>query len=279
VHKGDPIVEFDRTSLLDEAREAEAKISDLTHQMEERQAKARSDAAKRTSLIKEAEADHAKARIQLRKGPVLSDIERRKNEVTAEAADARVASLNKSHKLHELEEEAAVKVMERKLERQRVALERIKRNLERLEIKAPQDGMIALESIWRSGSMGPPQEGDQMFPGQPVLRIFDPTSMIVEVMVNEPDIGALNNATRAKLYLDAYPSAVFDASLESASPVATSGLDSPVRTFSARFRVEQQDPRLLPDLSASVELRIQPQVPPQVPPNVSVNVLPKGVTP
>ncbi|MFN7921486.1 MAG: efflux RND transporter periplasmic adaptor subunit [Bryobacteraceae bacterium] len=256
VKEGDRIVEFDRTAILDEAREAQAKLDDTRHQMEERKAKALSDSAKRIALVREAEADLAKAEIQIRKGPVIADIDRRKNEVKAVSAKARVDSLKKSHELHEVEEAAAVKVFERKLERQKYALERIRRNLERLAIPAPQDGMIALENTWRSGSMGPSQEGDQVWPGQPVLRIFDPSSMIVDVMINEPDIAALAGSMRAKVYLDAYPDSVFEAVLESASPVATAGLDSPVRTFSARFRIVQQDPRLLPDLSAALEIEL-----------------------
>jgi hypothetical protein len=36
--------------------------------------------------------------------------------------------------------------------------------------------------------------------------------------------------------------------------VASSALGSPIKTFTARFRLEQSDPHLLPDLSAAVVL-------------------------
>lgn len=254
VKEGDLIIEFDQTALRDEARDTTARITDMEHQLAERKAKAKSDSAKRLSDIKEAEADLAKAEIKIRKGPVLADIERRKNQVSAESAKARVASLQRSNQFHELEEKAAIGVIEKKLERLHVSLDRINRNLTKLEIKAPQQGMIAVESVWRNGSMGQPQEGDMMWPGQPLVRIFDPTEMIIDVQVGEPDVAILRGATRAKVYLDAYPDTVFDATLESSSPVAAAGLDSPLRTFTARFRIEQQDARLLPDLSASLEI-------------------------
>lgn len=256
VHEGDVIVEFDQTSLLDEARDTKAKITDMQHQLAERIAKAKSDSAQRLSSISEAQADMAKAEIQIRKGPVLSDIDRRKNTVTAASAKARVESLNKSNRLHEVEEKAAIGVIDRKLDRLKVALERVNRNLDRLAIKAPQEGMIAVENVWRNGSMGQPQEGDQMFPGQPLVRIFDPSEMIIDVQVGEPDVAILAGMAKAKVYLDAYPDVVFDAILESSSPVAAAGLDSPVRTFTTRFRIQQQDPRLLPDLSASLEISL-----------------------
>ncbi len=258
VSKGDLLVEFDRTSLLDEERDAKALLSDLSHQLEERRAQVKSEAAKRLSLLREAEADLEKAELQLRKGPVLSEIDRLKNEAKADSAKQRVDSLKKSAELRDRSEAASVKVLELKRDRQQVTLERIESNLDRLVIKAPQDGMVALENTWRQGSMGPSQEGDQVWPGLPVLRIFNPSTMIVNTTIDEPDFASVSKATRARVFLDAYPGVVFDATLQSASPVATAGIDSPVRTFTAIFRVEQQSPQLLPDLSAALEIKVAP---------------------
>jgi hypothetical protein len=255
VREGDVLVEFDRTALLDQEIEAKAKLSELGHQLEEKQAQNRSETAKRQSQLKEAEADLRKAELQLRKGPILSDIDRQKNEAKAGSARARVESLQKSDAARLKAEAASVEVLRLKLQRQQVMLERIQSNLERLVIRAPQDGMAALENIWRSGSMGPPQEGDQVWPGQPLVRVFDPSRMVVETTISEADFRYLGGAARGKVYLDAYPDSSFDAELETSSLVATSGVDSPVRSFYTRFRVVQQDARLLPDLSASIEIQ------------------------
>lgn len=273
VKTGDILVEFDRTALLDEEREAVAKLAETQSQLDEKRAQISNDAAKRASLIKEAEADLGKALIQLKKGPILSEIDRLKNESKAKSSRARLDSLKNSDGYRRKAEAAAVRILELKLERQQVTIERIRSNMNRLIVKSPQEGMVALENIWKSGSMGPPQEGDQLWPGQPVLRVFDPARMIVDALVNEPDIASVNKLTKARLYLDAYPGAVFDAELESASPVATAGLESPVRTFSARFRVLGNDARLLPDLSAALEV-------PRVARLTSTSALPvKDVTP
>ena len=257
VSKGDLLVEFDRTAILDEERDAKAKIEDFSHQLEEKKALVKTDSAKRFAQIKEAQADLDKSEIQLRKGEVLSEIDRLKNGKKAVNARLRVASLKKSDEHHRKSDEAAVKILELKTTRLQVALERIQTNLKRLQILAPQDGMVALENTWRNGSMGPSQEGDQVWPGLPILRIFNPSKMVVSTTINEPDIPSVKKDTRARLYLDAYPNAVFDARLESASPVATAGMDSPVRTFTAVFRIEQQNPLLLPDLSAALEIERQ----------------------
>jgi multidrug resistance efflux pump len=271
VAKGDTLIEFDRTSVLDDERDAKAKLDDYSHQLDDKRAAVKSDAAKREAAIGDAEADLAKAQLELRKGPILSDIDRLKNEAKAMYSKQRVESLKKADQFRRTSETAAVRVLELKLGRQQVVLERTESNLDKLQIKALQDGMIALENTWHNGSMGPSREGDQVWPGVPLMRIFNPAKMVVEATVNEPDVAALTKSVQARLYLDAYPGVTFQARLQSASPVATAGVDSPVRTFGALFAIDQQDPRLLPDLSAALEIDLAPVT---APPSVERTAVP-----
>ena len=138
---------------------------------------------------------------------------------------------------------------------QHTGLNSLRSNADKLTVRAPLSGMAALLNVWRNGSMGPFQDGDQAWPGQGMIKLFDPTDMVVITLINEPDGAVLaRGGAHAKIRLDAYPGVVFDAHFESASPVASAGLDSPIKYFSARFRIDQRDPRLLPDLSAAVEI-------------------------
>ncbi|MEI9973438.1 MAG: hypothetical protein WDO73_16175 [Ignavibacteriota bacterium] len=60
------------------------------------------------------------------------------------------------------------------------------------------------------------------------------------------------------MYLDAYPDLALPAHLEFASPVASSALMSPIKTFTAVFRIDRGDSRLLPDLSAALVVDPKP---------------------
>ena len=252
VEKGAVLAQFDSTEQLDAARRAQAQVDDLSHQVEQKRAENEAAAAQRRLELRQAEAALEEARIQLRKGPLLSEIDRLKSETQAAAAEQHVASLKRSSGRRDEAEAAALRVLELQRERQSVALERAQNNLSKLSVQAPLGGMAALETMWQNGTMGFAQEGDQIFPGRVLLRIFDRTEMEVEARVAEPDGGKILPGTRAKVFLDAYPGAEFTAVLESASPVAASALGSPVKTFLARFRILETDPRLLPDLSAAV---------------------------
>jgi multidrug resistance efflux pump len=114
--------------------------------------------------------------------------------------------------------------------------------------------MVAHQNVYRGNSMGHAQEGDQLYRGQALVSIFDPSSMLVRCSVGEPDGAALTPGTRAKVYFDAYPDLSLPAHFESASPMASSALGSPVKTFSAVFKLDKTDPRLMPDLSAAIVL-------------------------
>jgi HlyD family secretion protein len=256
VKEGDLIAAFDPTQQMDSARDAQAKFDDLSHQVDQKRAQNNADAAKRDSDLKQAEADLAKAQIELKKGPLLSEIDRLKNEEKAGIAAAHVDSLKKSNALHDRADGAAVRILELQRDRQKVTLERTRNNINLMTIKASIAGMVAHQNVFRANTLGHPQEGDQLYRGQALLSIFDPTEMSVVCSVGEPDGIALERGTRATVRLDAYPDLVLPAHLEFASPVASSALGSPIKNFTAVFHLDKSDPHLLPDLSAAVVIPV-----------------------
>lgn len=256
VKEGDLIATLDATQQMDAARDAQAKFEDLGHQAEQKAAENRANAERRTSDLRQAEADLAKAGLELQKGLTLNEIDRLKNEAMAEGARTHLASLKKSHALRDRVEAAALRILELQRDRQRIAMERAKGNIEKMEIHAPLAGMVVHETIRRGNSWGRVQEGDQIYRGYALVTIFEPSEMQVRCSVNEPDILALLSGSAASVYLDAYPGLAFPAHFLLANPVAASGLGTPIKFFVAVFHIDKSDPHLLPDLSAAVVLTL-----------------------
>jgi HlyD family secretion protein len=254
VKEGDVIATFDATAQMDAARDARAKYDDLGHQVEQKQAQNRADAEKRAADLQQAQGDLAKAALELKKGPILAEIDRLKNEEKARIARLHVESLRKSNALHDKADAAALNILELQRDRQKVAMDRAQDNIAKLELRARLAGMVAHENVFRSNSLGHAQEGDQLYRGQALVSIFDPAEMLVRCMVGEPDDAALKTGMRATVYLDAYPDLALPARLLYSSPVAASGFGSPIKTFTAVFHIDRSDPHLLPDLSAAVVL-------------------------
>jgi multidrug efflux pump subunit AcrA (membrane-fusion protein) len=252
VNAGDLIAVFDSTQQIDLARDAQAKFDDLGHQVEQKRAQNRADAQKRVSDLRQAEADLAKAGIELQKGPVLSEIDRLKADVKLQSARTHVESLTKSNAAHDKSDEASLRILELQRDRQKVMLERTQSNMAKLELHATLAGVVAHQNLYRNNSMGHAQEGDQLYRGQPIVSIFDPTEMLVRCAVGEPDGAALVPGSKATVYFDAYPDLAIPAHIEFASPVASSALGSPIKSFTAVFKLDKSDSLLLPDLSAAV---------------------------
>ncbi len=257
VHRGDIIAEFDHTTQIKAARDAAAKFDDLSHQVEQKAAEHQSNAAKRAADFAQAEADLGKARLEIRKGPVLSEIEHLKADENLKNAEIHTASLKLSILAHQKAESAELEVMKLQAQRQKLTLTRLQGDAEKLRLRAEIPGMIALQSVWRNNSMGHAQEGDQLWPGSPLLRIFDTSSMVLQLSVSETDGAILRPGAKAVVHLDAYPTLIFSAHFDSASPVASSALGSPVKTFTARFILEQEDPHLLPDLAVAADVALE----------------------
>jgi HlyD family secretion protein len=252
VKPGDIIAEFDPTQQIDAAFTARAKYEDLSHQVEQKASQNRADAEKRRGDLIQAQADLSKALLEVEKAPILGEIDQEKNKVKAEIAGQHVESLKKSNALHDTSDAAALRILELQRDRQKVAMERAQTNIDRLQIHASLAGMVAHQNVFRGNTNGHAQEGDQLWNGQAIVNIFDPTEMLVRCLVGEPDGSALTPGSRVKVYLDAYPDLVLPAHFEFGSPMASSALGSPIKTFTAVFKFDKTDPRLLPDLTAAV---------------------------
>jgi macrolide-specific efflux system membrane fusion protein len=103
--------------------------------------------------------------------------------------------------------------------------------------------------------MGTVQQGDQVRPGLPFMAVVDPSQMEVRVELNQVDLLRARPGMHAKMHLDAYPGIELGATLEDLSPLGHNGqFTDTIRVFGARFSVQGSDPRLLPDLSAALDL-------------------------
>ncbi len=254
VEAGDTVAQFDPLVYLGLARQAAADFEDLRYQVRQQEAENAASAQQRRSALEDAEAELARALLEVGKAEILSDVDRRQNDLRAQRARRHVESLLRSNPDREAADRAALRILELQRDREELRYERVQANLDRLQVRAPLPGMVAHAVRYRSGTMVHPQEGDQLYRNDSLLSIFDPTEMLVRAEVGEPDGAFLVPGLEATVHVDAYPDMALRARFESASPIASSALGSPIKTFSAVFRLDESDPRLMPDLSAAAVL-------------------------
>jgi hypothetical protein len=81
--------------------------------------------------------------------------------------------------------------------------------------------------------------------------------MQIRVLANQEDFLSLQVGQTANVKLDAYPELVFPARLEQQAPLGQGGqFSDKLRTFVVIFSIHGNDPRLMPDLSAAVDVDV-----------------------
>jgi multidrug efflux pump subunit AcrA (membrane-fusion protein) len=82
--------------------------------------------------------------------------------------------------------------------------------------------------------------------------------MQVRARVNQADVAYLEEGQPVRIGLDAYPDLSFPGKLERIGAIGiTSNMSQRVHTFIAVFSISGSDPRLMPDLSAAVDIELQ----------------------
>jgi len=255
VKQGDLLVEFDRQAQLRDFIDKQAQSDDENEKVVEEQAKEAAARAKDETEIKQAEDSLAKARLEIEKVELLSRIDAEKAQEDLDEAQATLSQLKETFDLKRKAALASIRILEIQRDRTRETMLHAEANSALMEIHSPIDGIVVLNTIWKQGNMGEVQEGDQVRPGVPFMQVVDPAVMEVHVPVNQEDLLGLKIGEKALVHLDAYTDLALPGQLESIDPMGTPGDFSPkLRKFSATFSIAGRDSRLMPDLSAAVDV-------------------------
>jgi len=255
VKRGDLLVEFDRQGQMRTFFDKLAEYENLVEEVIQEQAKQDATRAKDETALRQAENDVKNAELEMQKVELLSRIEAEKVQETLEASKATLQQLRETFDLKRREARAAILIREIQRDRTRASMVHAQANADLMQVRSPIDGLVVLNAIWKEDKMGEVQEGDQIRPGQPFMQVVDPSVMQVRVLANQQDFLALKIGQPVTVRLDAYPELVLPGRLEQISPIGRmSGYSRKVRTFAVVFSIKGTDQRLMPDLSAAVDL-------------------------
>ncbi len=258
VKRGDLLVEFDRQAQIRDSLDKQAEYDKFSGEVLEELAKEDAARAKDETEIKQAEDNLSKAELEMQKVETLSRIDAEKAHATLDEAKATLQQLRETFDLKRRAAQAAIRILEIQRDRTRETMLHAKANAELMQIHSPIDGVVVLNTIWKQGKMGEVQEGDQVRPGVPFMQVVDPSMMEVRALVNQEDFLSLQIGQAAKVHLDAYPALVFPGKLEEMAPIGRSGdFSSKLRTFAVVFSIAGNDARLMPDLSAAVDVDLR----------------------
>lgn len=226
----------------------------------------------RQSLLK-AEADAAKAELDLRTSEVKSEIQAEILALVARQDSASAQQLRQEMQLTEVVDRAAIRSLDLDVQRSESRLERTQDDLEKMRMRTPVGGLVVVETTFQRDGYSQAAPGDQVNPGSYFLRIVDLSKMAVFAELNQVDSQLVRVGASVSVALDAYPETFFEGRVSAIGAVAVSGGSSGgggrgmggsrggssgqwVRKVPVEIEILSSDERIQPDLSASADILI-----------------------
>ena len=258
VEPGQLLVEFDRQNQLKAAIDRRSEHRDLEEQIRKKRAEQEQARAKDDTERAVTASAVENARLEIKKNVYLGRIDQEKNEQRLEEALAKQKQFETTFDLKRRAEQADLRILEIQRDRAYKAMTSAETNATRMVVTSPISGMVVLRMVWRPGQQVEIQEGEEARPGMPIMQVVDPSNMLVRVKVNQADVHLLRAGQPAKISLDAYPELRFEGRVEHVAPVGTASmLTTKVRNFVATVSIQGSHPKLLPDLSAAVDVELE----------------------
>ena len=260
VHQGDVLVEFDRQAQLKNVLDKEAEYKGLVAQIGKKEAEQAAARAADETELKKAEDALKTAELEVKKNEIVSRIDAEKNLQNLEQARATYQQLTQTFDLKRQAAKAELRVLQIQRDRALIAMKWSQSNTSKMLVHASMDGVAVINSMWKGGTMSDVQEGDEVRAGFPFMQVVNPARMQVRARVNQADIDQLRMGQDVHIGLDAYPELGFAGKVESIAAVAqTSAFSTKTRNLVVIFSINGTDPKLLPDLSAAVDIQLDRQ--------------------
>jgi HlyD family secretion protein len=262
VKKGDIVVEFDATTLEQRLAERRSDLKSAEGEIEQLQAQQRINAEEQKTAQLKAKYDVERARLDLRKRDLISEVEYEEAKLAFADAEQR----QKETEAKALSVQAAAQAdligKERKRDKARFDVERTDASVAQLRLRAPGDGVVNILPNPRTQSMfggggAEFHEGDRVWAGASILELPDLSSIHLEARLDEADRGRLKVGQPAVVKIEAVPGKDFNARVDLISVLARVDFSSgwpPVRNFDLGLVLADPDPRLKPGMTATARI-------------------------
>lgn len=260
VKKGDFLVEFDATTVKEKLAEDKSAVKSAEAEIQQSRAAARLKEEQDLTDVMTAKFDTEKARMDASKQEILSAIEGAEAKLKLDDAEQKQKETEAKLKADHAAGVSDLASKKQKLDQAAYQVELDEHSLGALTLRAPLDGVVALQNHWQpQGSPTPFKPGDQAWPGADIAELPDSSALKIVARVEEAERGQLKLGEAASIQLDALPDRTFDARVTTISPTAsldfTAGWPVP-RNFSVELSLAESDPRLTPGMGATVRIAV-----------------------
>jgi len=256
VKKGDLIAEIDAQPVKDHVDDVTALVVAADADIKQRKAEQAIEMENLRQSVRAAKAALDKARMDNQASEVRMPIDKELLQLAIDEAAAQYKELQSELAMTVEKQRAEMRILEYTRDRHARHRDRHRRDVTRFTMRAPIGGLVVMQSVWRSGDFGQIQEGDQVWPGQPFMKIVDTRSMQVEARINQVESEDVHIGQPATVNFDAFPGLHLNGKVYSVSAMGVGGWrdDYYIRTLPVVISIQGGDSRVIPDLSASGDI-------------------------
>lgn len=243
----DLVAAYDDTAVLSRVIESQIELDKIHQQLLKARADLQLSANKDEVDLLEARYGVRRAELQMKRNELISAIDARKNELTLEEAKRRLERLQSDVQSKRVQAEAQIRVLGEQRRKGLIQLNRDKARVLEAKSLAPISGLMAVKQNYgaggRFGSEVPDlREGDEIYPGSPVVEVLDLSELEIVAKVSEVDRANLREGQNVIIRLDALPGEVFNGKVKSLSSTASTNVMSgdPSKKFDVLFSIDMQ---------------------------------------
>ncbi|HTM50950.1 MAG TPA: HlyD family efflux transporter periplasmic adaptor subunit, partial [Bryobacteraceae bacterium] len=248
VKKGDLIAVIDAQAIKDHVDDVDALVVAADADIKQRKAEQAIEMENLRQSVRAAKAALDKARKDNQASEVRMPIDKELLQLAIDEAAAEYKELQSELGTTVEKQRAEMRVLEYTRDRHARHRDRHRRDVTRFTMRAPIGGLVVMQSVWRSGDFGQIQEGDQVWPGQPFMKIVDTRSMQVEARINQVESEDVHIGQAATVNFDAFPGLHLNGKVYSVSAMGVGGWRDNyyLRTLPVVITILGSDSRLIP---------------------------------
>jgi HlyD family secretion protein len=260
VKKGDVLVEFDNTTVKQKLAQDQSALKSAEAEIQQSRAAARLKEEQDLTDVMAAKFAAQKARLDASKQEIVSVIEG--EEAKLKLADAEQKVKESEAKLNADRSAAQADIASKKQKQDQAAfqVQQDERSLAMLSLRAPLDGVVALQNHWQpQGGPTPFKPGDRAWPGAAIAELPDPSTLKISARIEEAERGQLKLGQTGTVRVEAVPDGSFEGRIETISPTASLDFNAgwPVpRNFTVEVALANSDARLTPGMGAVVRVAV-----------------------
>ncbi len=263
VKEGDVIVKIDAQSVVDHLDDVTAQVEQADLELVRQRATQKAEMESLDQRLRAAKANLDKALLDERTAEVKPAVTQ--DLLHLAAMEARAIYEQTATELpltieRQLRDRNVAQIQRDRQARHR---DRHRADLKRYEVRAPMNGLIVLSTLNRNGEARQMRVGEQLNPGQPILKVVDPSSMLLDGTINQAESEMFHLGQRASIRFDAYPNLHVRGKVRSVGAMAITSrrASNYIRRIPLSLSLEEQITQVIPDLSASADVIVEQEEP------------------